>query len=50
MGKESKLFYFDTYNPSNAWNLLADLSKYELKGITRLAYGLNKLAVVVNGK
>lgn len=50
MGKESKLFYFDTHNPSGGWNMLADLSEYKLEGITRLAYHFNKLAVVIAGK
>ncbi|MEP1152016.1 MAG: PD40 domain-containing protein [Balneola sp.] len=50
MGKDSRLFYFDIEAKSKKWQLFADLSKYSLTGISRLAVGNNKLAVVVSGK
>lgn len=50
MGKDDKLYFFDTQQESKEWQLFADLSKYGLTGITRLAKGANKLAVVVAGK
>lgn len=50
MGKESRIFFFDTQQESNGWQVFADLSKFGLNGITRLAKGSNKLAVVVSGK
>ena len=49
MGKDDKLYSFDTKQESKAWQLFADLSKYGLTGITRLAKGTNKRAVVVSG-
>ncbi|MBO6623040.1 MAG: hypothetical protein JJ892_07730 [Balneola sp.] len=50
MGSGSKLYFFDTKNSANSWELLYDLSEFELNGITRLAYHNGKLAVVVAGK
>lgn len=50
MGKDDKLYYFDTRSESSTWKLFADLSKYNLSGVTRLAKNGNKIAVVVNGK
>ncbi|HBZ38938.1 MAG TPA: hypothetical protein DEO59_10855 [Balneola sp.] len=51
MGNESNLYIYDLQNKnSNKWELLADLSNYNLNTITRLAYHNGKLAVVVNGK
>jgi len=50
MGKDNKLYTFDTRSNSSDWQLFADLSEYGLNGITRLAASFNKLAVVVNGK
>ncbi|MFY0697897.1 MAG: PD40 domain-containing protein [Balneola sp.] len=50
MGKDDKLYYFDTHSESTNWKLFADLSEFGLSGITRLAKIRNKIAVVVNGK
>ena len=50
MGKDDKLYYFDTRSESTNWKLFADLSEFGLSGITRLAKNGNKIAVVVNGK
>lgn len=37
MGKDDKLYYFDTHSESTTWKLFADLSEFGLSGITRLA-------------
>lgn len=50
MGKDDKVFYFDTRSESTSWKLFADLSEFGLSGITRLAKNGNKIAIVVNGK
>jgi hypothetical protein len=50
MGMGNKLYYFDTRDDSKEWKLFADLSQYDLTGITRLATYKNKLSVVVSGK
>lgn len=50
MGKDDKLYHFDTRSESTNWKLFADLSEFGLSGITRLAKNGNKIAVVVNGK
>ncbi|XWN35927.1 MAG: hypothetical protein ROO71_08150 [Balneola sp.] len=51
MGKENKLYIYDLKETTpNQWELVSDLSEYNLDGITRLAYRDGKLAVVVSGK
>ncbi len=49
-GKDEKLYSLNTKSDKNEWKVLADLSKFNLTGITRLAYHDGKLAVVVEGK
>ena len=50
MGKESQLFIFKTQSKSKQWNLVADLSNYDISGISRLAFKNGKLALVASGK
>lgn len=50
MGKDDKLYSYNTRSDSGEWKLFADLSEYGLSGITRLAVSSNKLALVVTGK
>ena len=51
MGKGSELYYYDlTKETEKKWQLISDLSEYQLDDITRLAYHDGKLAVVVSGK
>ncbi len=50
IGKESTLYFFNTNEEDGNWKLLADLSEFNLTGISRLAIKENYLAVVVEGK
>ena len=51
MGSGSNLYFYDLRDgDSSEWKLLANLSKFNLDGISRLAYHNGKIAVVVNGK
>ncbi len=50
MGKDDRLYSFDTLSDTNEWSLFADLSDFGLTNITRLAVYSDKIAIVVNGK
>jgi len=50
MGKDDKLYYFDRQQKPQEWQMFADLSDYDLDGITRLAFKNGQLAIVVSGK
>jgi hypothetical protein len=51
MGSGSNLYFYDLRDgDSSEWKLLANLSEFNLDGISRLAYHNGKIAVVVNGK
>lgn len=50
MGKGSQLYILNTHTKTKQWELIADLSNYDISGITRLAFNNGKLALVASGK